>query len=133
MALFGRKKNTEEKRSPSDIDRVVETGGEQKKAAGASSSAISNHAHVFVSPRITEKATMHEASGVYTFDVAPGANKREIIAAISKIYKLTPRKVRIVQIPEKRKRSMRTGKRGVKRGGKKAYVYLKKGETINVR
>lgn len=76
---------------------------------------------------------MHEQSGVYTFDVALDANKREIIEAVRSIFKVTPRMVRIVQIPQKRKRSMRTGKRGVKKGGKKAYIYLKKGETINIR
>ena len=31
-----------------------------------------------------------------------------------------------------RRGDARTGKSGVKRGGKKAYVYLKKGDTISI-
>lgn len=128
MALFGKKKKTEEKSTASGSGGSA-SGGEAK----APSTPVTNHARVFSSPRITEKATMHEQSGVYTFDVALDANKREIIEAVRKIFKVTPRKIRIVPIPAKLKRSMRTGKRGVKKGGKKAYVYLKKGDTINIR
>jgi len=40
--------------------------------------------------------------------------------------------VRVATIPSKTKRSARTGKTGTKKGGKKAYIYLKKGETINI-
>ncbi len=75
---------------------------------------------------------MHTAAGVYTFDVAERATKRDVIAAIRALYKVTPIKVAVVTIPSKLRRSMRTGKRAVKRGGKKAYVYLKKGETITI-
>jgi|SRR3989338_3206341 len=88
--------------------------------------------HVIVNPRITEKATFHSAQGVYVFDVAQSANKQQIAQAVRAIYTVTPRKVRIVTIPSKSKRSARTGKLGMKGGGKKAYVYLKKGETINL-
>src|SRR3989338_8043934 len=48
------------------------------------------------------------------------------------VYNVTPRMVHIVTVPAKQKRSARTGGLGVKSGGKKAYVYLKKGETITV-
>ena len=75
---------------------------------------------------------MHQGGGVYTFDVAERATKRDIIAAIRFLYKVSPRKVAIVQVPEKIRRSMRTGKTGLKRGGKKAYVYLKKDDTITI-
>ena len=124
MALFGTKKKKEETLPPQ--------GGEQKKAVEQQRRGISSYAHIFLSPRITEKATMQEESGVYTFNITAEANKREIIRAIQQTFKVTPRSVRIVQIPEKRKRSMRTGKRGVKKGGKKAYVYLKRGDKITV-
>ncbi|OGG60110.1 50S ribosomal protein L23 [Candidatus Kaiserbacteria bacterium RIFCSPHIGHO2_02_FULL_49_16] len=92
----------------------------------------SDSSHVLLNPRITEKSTWHSAQGVYVFDVAVNSNKQQISRAIRAIYKVTPRKIRIVTVPSKSKRSARTGKLGVKGGGKKAYVYLKKGETINL-
>ena len=87
-------------------------------------------AHVLRHARITEKATMHSMESVYVFDVAPRATKRDIVLAVRDIYQVTPRMVRIASVPTKTTRNMRTGISGMKRGGKKAYVYLKKGETI---
>lgn len=75
---------------------------------------------------------MHSGAGVYTFDVAQHATKRAISQAVALIYKVTPRKIRVVQVPSKTRRSMRSGKTGVASGGKKAYVYLKKGETLTI-
>jgi large subunit ribosomal protein L23 len=89
-------------------------------------------AHILKHARITEKATMHSEAGVYTFDIAEEATKRDVIRAVQALYKVLPRKVAIVQVPSKMRRNARTGKVGVKRGGKKAYVYLKKGEKITI-
>ena len=88
--------------------------------------------HVLKSPRITEKATMHAEQGVYVFDVAENATKRSIMQAVLAHYKVMPRMVRVVTIQSKMKRNMRTGKSGMQHGGKKAYVYLKKGEQITL-
>ena len=113
------------------------TKEEEKKEAAVTKSAPAivetsrNLTHILKHARITEKATMHSADSVYTFDIAERATKRDVIQAVRALYKVTPRLVRVVPIPTKIRRSMRTGKVGVKRGGKKAYVYLKKGETIN--
>jgi large subunit ribosomal protein L23 len=119
MALFSSKKNTEEKKAA-------------VAAPAAGTSTVQNLAHVLRHARITEKATMHSEQSVYVFDVAENANKRDIAAAVKKLYQVTPRMVRVATIPSKTKKSMRTGKTGVKKGGKKAYIYLKKGETINI-
>ena len=75
---------------------------------------------------------MHMERSTYVFDVAKDANKKQITAAIFAIYKVKPRKVAIVNIRTKSVRNMRTGQTGMKGGGKKAYVYLKAGETITV-
>ena len=84
---------------------------------------------VLLGPRITEKATyISEHASVYTFNISPDANKNTVSEAVSKLYKVHPEKVRIVTIPSKR--VFVRGKRGVKSGGRKAYVYLKKGEKI---
>ena len=115
-------KKTRAEKKPADAVKAVPYGA----------SASLGLSHVIVKPRITEKSTWHSAEGVYVFDVALNANKQQIAQAVRAIYTVTPRKVRIVTIPSKRKRSVRTGKLGMKGGGKKAYVYLKKGETINL-
>lgn len=120
MALFGSKKTAEKK----EVKPEIRT---------APASSLRSFAHIFSSPRITEKASMHESMSVYTLNVSGSANKREIKEAISRIYKVSPRMVRIVPIPAKFKRNMRTGQTGVKKGGRKAYIYLKKGDTLTLR
>jgi large subunit ribosomal protein L23 len=86
---------------------------------------------IIIKPRITEKgAVISGANNIYPFDVRPDATKTEIAQAIKTIYKITPVKIAVVKIPSKTVRSRRDGKMGVKSGGKKAYVYLKKGDKI---
>lgn len=119
MALFG-KKNTK-----------------TEEAAGTKAPASTAHIAVAATallknPRITEKATAAALGSVYIFDVAGNATKRDIIKAVVALYKVTPRKVAVVSVPTKSVRNMRTGVRGTKGGGKKAYVYLAKGETISI-
>ena len=119
MALFGTKKNTKAK-------EVISTSMPTLPSVGRDLGAILRHA------RITEKASMHQSLGVYTFDIASFATKRDVIAAVRALYKVTSRMVRVVSIPVKSRRNARTGKVGMTGGGKKAYVYLKKGETITI-
>ena len=122
MALFSNKKETKSAQ-----------GGSQPKAdaPGAQATGVrSSKAHILRHARITEKATMHADQSVYVFEVAETATKRDIVMAIREIYNVTPRMIRIASIPTKTTRNMRTGVSGIKRGGKKAYVFLKKGETI---
>jgi large subunit ribosomal protein L23 len=83
-------------------------------------------------PRITEKATNGIEHGVYVFNVAPNTNKKQIKEAIKLIYNVDPVKVHVTTIRRKNVRNSRTGVKGMKSGGKKAYVYLKKGDTISI-
>ena len=85
---------------------------------------------VIIRPRITEKASLKAREHIYVFDVLKSANKRAISSAIQKIYSVVPLKIRVVQIPSKT--ITVRGKKGVKSGGKKAYVHLKKGDKIEV-
>lgn len=119
MALFGSKKKTEEQQAT-------------PAAAAATPLAARDLTHVLKHARITEKATMVQGMSAYVFDVAENATKRDIMQAVKALYKITPRRVTVVTVPTKTKRNMRTGRTGVKRGGKKAYVYLKQGETISI-
>lgn len=86
---------------------------------------------VLLRPRITEKAAIAaDKNNVYVFEVVKTANKDSIAASVKAQYKVTPVKVRVANIPAKK--VFVRGKRGVKSGGKKAYVYLKKGDKIEL-
>lgn len=89
-----------------------------------------NVERILKNPRVTEKATLSAEQNVYVFDVVMDANKFQIKQAVKSLYKVTPVKVNVVTVPSKR--IIYRGKRGVKPGGKKAYVYLKEGDKINI-
>ena len=88
--------------------------------------------HILKSPRITEKGAYLSEKGVYVFNVAQEANKKEIMDAVREIFKVTPVKVRVVAVPSKQVMTRGTNRSGRTAGGKKAYVYLKKGDTIEL-
>ncbi len=80
-------------------------------------------------PRITEKAGIKsESQNVYTFEVTKDATKKTIGEAIQMIYKVTPIKINIVNLPAKNVTAR--GRKGVKQAVKKALVFLKKGDKI---
>jgi large subunit ribosomal protein L23 len=81
-------------------------------------------------PRITEKAARLSEGNVYTFDVAPHATKPEVAKAIALIYNVTPLRITVVNIPKKGVRVR--GRAGMRSGGRKAMVTLKKGDTISL-
>jgi large subunit ribosomal protein L23 len=89
------------------------------------------YAGVLLRPRVTEKASFLQEGNVYTFEVADKAAKKEIIKAIKEAYKVTPVRVNTVKNPSKQI-SMK-GIRGFSGGVKKAYVYLKKGDKIEIK
>jgi len=78
--------------------------------------------------RITEKSAIAAEKGVYTFNVPNEANKNEIKKAIKFLYNVSPLKVSITRIADKT--VTRRGNLSIKHGGKKAVVYLKKGDKI---
>src|SRR3989338_4763561 len=106
----------------------------EKKLAVTESPKVSTHASaqpfVLKRPHITEKASASAEKGVYVFEVTTSANKRDIAAAVRAMYKVTPVKVTVVNKPQKR--IIVKGRLGVRPAGKKAYVFLKKGEKIEV-
>lgn len=87
---------------------------------------------IIIKPRITEKgAVLAEDSNAYAFVVRKDANKNDIKKAVKALYNVTPTKISIVRIPTKSVQVRgKRGKFGTKSGGKKAYVFLKKGERI---
>ncbi len=84
---------------------------------------------VIKKPRITEKAGIKaDRDNVYTFEIMKGATKKDVLAAIKEIYKVTPVKVNITNLPSKS--VLAKGKKGSTPGIKKAIVFLKKGDKI---
>ncbi|HEX2792519.1 MAG TPA: 50S ribosomal protein L23 [Candidatus Paceibacterota bacterium] len=87
-------------------------------------------ANVLKRPWFSEKALIGTENGVYVFEVPPAVTKHDVMNAVKKAYNVSPRQVRMVNLPAK-KVSLRT-RRGVGTRARrhKAYVYLKKGDTI---
>ena len=85
---------------------------------------------VLVKPTITEKSTILQESGKYTFQVAPRANKITVKEAVEKSFDVTVLDVNITKLHGKRKRY---GPRVAKQPDiKKAVVTLKQGDRINI-
>ncbi|HEY4476491.1 MAG TPA: 50S ribosomal protein L23 [Candidatus Paceibacterota bacterium] len=101
-----------------------------------------NRAVVLRRPLVTEKSTdgISAARGAtpaggqgrpcYTFVVGPTANKFMVRQAIIERYKVTP--VRINMSIAKKKRITTRGRVGARGGFKKAMVYLKSGDKIEL-
>ena len=86
--------------------------------------------NILVAPWLSEKALIGTENGVYVFEVPRSATKPEVSAAIEMIYKVTPKKIRMVNLPAK-KVSLRSRRgMGARARRHKAYVYLQSGETI---
>jgi large subunit ribosomal protein L23 len=85
---------------------------------------------VLVKPTITEKSTLLQETGKYTFEVAPRANKVEIKEAVQRNFGV---KVLDVNITKLRGKKKRYGPRSVKQPDtKKAVVTLRSGDRINI-
>jgi large subunit ribosomal protein L23 len=142
MPLFG-KKHLQKEVAPTNTGKKIkaaDTKPEKKaelavvkpvKKADAKTDgkkAVFAKGSVIVKAHITEKSGALSQNGVYTFEVLVDSNSRQIADAIKAAYKVTPVKVTVAAIPAKTVVSR--GKTGKTAHGKKAYVYLKKGDTI---
>jgi ribosomal protein L23 len=92
---------------------------------------------MIIKSRVSEKAyKLTQDNNVYMFVVPKSANKITVSKAVATQFKVTVLNVRIANLPDKAKRSMRAGGRkvskGVQSGVKKAYVTVKKGDSIPV-
>jgi len=80
-------------------------------------------------PMITEKAyKMVEDQNIYTFRVHRDANKNDVNQSLQAIYNVTPKSVRVMTVRSK----WRMYRKLVRRSYKKAYVSLKKWESIEL-
>ena len=85
---------------------------------------------VLLRPTITEKSTLLQESGKYTFRVAPRANKVQVKEAVETSFNVTVLEVNITKTHGKRKRY---GSRITKKPDiKKAVVTLASGARIEL-
>lgn len=123
MALFDVFKK-EKKKAEKPAKEKEET---KTEALSKASTFVSKE---IIKPHIAEKSTLLNEKGIYVFEIGRKTNKFMVRRAIKEKYGVMPRKVNIVNIPSKRI-SFR-GKKGTKRGFKKAIVCLKKGDKIEI-
>jgi len=131
MSLFSKKNpikekikkegNTVEKKTE---ENLVTTRNTQKAEISRDFSSV------LLNPHITEKATESAEINQYIFEIDPRYNKKQVRKAILEMYGVTPIKVNITKIPTKK--VFLKGKKGIKPGGKKAIVHLKKGDSIEI-
>lgn len=127
MALFSRKKTTESSTSKASASAA--------KSSDQSSKSVTSVEKPLPRPvlkglRITEKAVIQNDQNTYVFDVDVRATAPEVKSAVKRIYDVTPSAVNMVNIPAKAK--MRRGKAGKTARGRKAYVTLPAGQSIEL-
>ncbi|MCF7836078.1 MAG: 50S ribosomal protein L23 [Candidatus Marinimicrobia bacterium] len=119
-----------EKYSKDKQDEVVEDGKKEKGKNRATEGKSELASFVISAPHITEKSTILSEGNVYVFRVTPRANKITIKKAVKELYGFDPIRINIVNIPAKTRSSR--GRKGVRSGYKKAMVYLKEGDQIEL-
>ena len=131
MGIFG-KKTEEKKTAPVTDTEVTEVKEASSTETKSSKVSLENTSVIIKRPRITEKAALLSDKGVYVFEVQGGANKHEVAHAVKQIYKVTPIKVNIVNRTPRHAMSRTKGRDVMTHGLRKAYVYLKEGDRIEL-
>jgi large subunit ribosomal protein L23 len=85
-------------------------------------------------PLITEKSSFQSGKlNQYAFEVAPGATKPQIKAAVETLFDVQVERVNVLVLPPKRSRRARSRRLLVRRSSlKKAIVTLAAGQSIDV-
>ncbi|MEJ0053829.1 MAG: 50S ribosomal protein L23 [bacterium] len=131
MAIFS-KSTPKKAKMPKKVTVSPNAGARVLKSSRGRgvSASTGRTSDVLRAPWLSEKALIATERGVYVFAIPEKATKYDVAAAVTAIYKVTPKKVNIVNLPAKLK-MMRTrrglGKQSVRR---KAYVFLQAGDTI---
>jgi len=131
MAIFTNKEE-EKAAAPKASKKPAAKKKDTKKGTDFGAQLTKSPAYVLKGQRITEKAAYATEQGMYVFEVAQDATKRDVVAVIKSVYNVTPRKVNIVVKQPRAFVARFRGRRGTKSGMKKAYVFLKKGDKIDL-
>ena len=122
---MAKKEDTKIKKEEKDLEVKKKTSKNEveKKENSKNDSLI-------ISPRLTEKASNLSSLNIYTFNVKENATKISLAKEIEKVYKVKPIKITIINNP--RVAVLVRGKLGFNSRFKKASVFLKKGDKINL-
>jgi large subunit ribosomal protein L23 len=93
---------------------------------------MSDPRSVILRPVVSEKSYGLLGAGVYTFVVAPDANKIEIRQAVERIFGVSVVKVNTLNRPGKRKRNRGKSTFGQRPDTKRAVVTLAAGQSIPI-
>jgi large subunit ribosomal protein L23 len=85
---------------------------------------------IVLAPIVSEKSYEGSTRGTYTFRVHPDAHKTQIRQAVEELFDVKVRRVNVIKVQAKPKR--RGMFRGSRPGWKKAVVYLRAGDTIEI-
>ena len=85
---------------------------------------------VLLRPLLSEKSSMQEQMGQYTFLIHPTATKISVKHAVKSVYGVEPKKVHILHVDGKVKQYGRFT--GTRSAIKKAIVFIPKGKSINI-
>ena len=83
-------------------------------------------------PIISEKSSVMQESGVYTFEVEMKSTKSQIKANVESAYGVDVLTVRTIISKGPQKRNPKTGSWMNGKKSKKALVKIKQGQTINI-
>lgn len=123
MALFSRTKKED---AAKDAPKVAE------KATKTAQPTDRDLSSVLIRPRMTEKTVQKSGEHVYTFVIRKDATKYDVRDAVQQQFNVTPVKVNIVNKRPRKVLSRARGRVVSKPGLKKAYVYLKSGDSISL-
>jgi len=107
---------------------VTDKGGSASGGKAKVEHGESEAPKILIRPVVSEKVSRLEPAGQYVFEVSRDANKVEIKKAIERHYRVTVSKVNIVNVSGKLVNRGRIA--GKRKDWSKAYVTLKKGETL---
>jgi large subunit ribosomal protein L23 len=93
---------------------------------------VSEARDIIIRPVVSEKSYALLDAGVYTFVVAPDANKVQIREAVESIFNVRVTKVNTLNRKGKRKRNRRTFTFGKRSDTKRAIVTLAAGDRIEL-
>jgi large subunit ribosomal protein L23 len=91
-----------------------------------------NPRDIILRPVVSEKSYESYDANVYTFEVAPDANKIEIKKAVEEIFGVRVTNVNTLNRKGKRKQNRRTGTWGQRAAQKRAVVSLAEGDRIEI-
>lgn len=130
MALFSRDKK--EAAADTATESAKESAPKKKEAVKAARTTDRDLSSVIIKPRITEKAVGMGEKNVYTFLIRRDATKFDVRDAVKELFGVTPVKVNIVNKSPRQFLSRSKGRTVSEKGMKKAYVYLKAGDSIEL-